>query len=239
MTVQSKFSILIWTHQSIFLRGSCIMKKLLTFFIVFIIAFTINTNSYADDSTLNSELSDIRYQVTAIEHIYSENDKKLKIQEYEKLIKRADNLIQKFPNRAEPYIWKGICLSAQAKHKGIGALSNVKNAKYHLEASLYMDPSASDAAASNALGMLYYKVPPFPISFRDNEKAEEYFKQALSISSNLDTNYRYGEFLLKQGRKEEGIKHLTKALSFPDRAGRKEDVLKKEEIKNLLDKYRD
>ena len=41
--------------------------------------------------------------------------------------------------------------------------------------------SASDAAAYNALGMLYHKVPGWPISFGSNKKARDYFEKAIAL----------------------------------------------------------
>lgn len=186
----------------------------------------------------DEEIAQIRYNVTAIEHIYSKNDNAGKTRAYEELIKKADKLVVQYPDRAEPYVWEGIALSAQAKYKGIGAISNVNTAKALLEKSVKINPDASGAAGLNALGMLYYKVPAWPVSFGNDKKAQEYFHRALSISSNLDTNYRYGEFLLEESKTKEGLSYLNKALNFPLRSGRKEDPLKKEDIKKLIEKYK-
>ena len=82
--------------------------------------------------------------------------------------------------------------------------------------------------------MLYHKVPRRPLSFRSDTKAKEYFEKAVETDSNLDTHYRYGEFLLDTGEKEEGLLQIKKALAFPNRAGREEDKLKKEEIQALI-----
>lgn len=185
--------------------------------------------------SLDTKISNIRYRVTAIEHTSKD-----KIKDFNSLIQETDKLVAEYPERAEPYVWKGIALSAQAKHKGISALSSVKNARKILEKSISINPSASDGAGYNALAMLYYKVPTWPVAFGDNDKAEDYFQKALATSSNLDTNYRYGEFLVEEmGKKDKGLKYLTKALSFPDRSGRKEDALKKEEIKQLINKTKE
>lgn len=77
------------------------------------------------------------------------------------------------------------------------------------------------------------------MGFGSDEKAEEFFKQALKYSSNLDTNYRYGEFLIEKGETEKGLKYLEKALNFPDRQGRKEDPLKKKGVKKLIKSVKD
>lgn len=189
---------------------------------------------------LNQDIALIRYQVTAIEHQFADGQEEQKIKAFDALIAKTDELIAQFPERPESYVWKGIALSAQAKHKGKGlaALSAVRRAKKYLEKANAMDPSMSDGAAYNALAMLYSKVPSWPISFGNQRKAEEYFQKALKVSSNLDTNYRYGEFLIAKGQVEEGLKYLEKALNFPERPGRKEERLKKKEISDLIKKYK-
>jgi len=185
-------------------------------------------NVYAAD--LVSQVKEIRYQMTAIEH--TDVDKE---EAYKDLTDKADMLIKEYPDKAESYTWKGISLSAYAKHSH--SLSSAKQAKEYLEKAISIDKTASDAAALNALAIMYYKVPGWPISFGSNTEAEKYFNQALSVSSNIDTNYRYGEFLVVEKKNyEEGSKYLEKALSLKNREGRLEDALKKEEIKGLLNK---
>lgn len=190
-------------------------------------------------SDLNRAVADIRYQVTAIEHDFDTKDVKGKVQAFDDVIDQAAGLIDQFPDRAEPYVWKGIALSAQAKHKGISALSSVRQARRDLERAIAIDPAAADGAAYNALAMLYAKVPSWPIAFGNDKKAEEYFHKALAVSSNLDTNYRFGEFLAEHGRTEEGLRYLQKALAFSDRPGRKEESLKKQEIAALIQHYQE
>ena len=192
-------------------------------------AFFHVNNAYTQN-TLDNNIAEIRYQVTAIEHRDCD-----KIAEFQKLIEQTDNLIKNNPNDSISYTWKGIALSAQAKHKGISALANAKQAKELLEKAIAMDANSVDPTAHNALGMLYYKVPGWPIGFGDDDKAQEFFKKAMAISSNIDTNYRFGEFLFHQGKKEEALQYLKKAYDLPNREGRREDSLKKEEILVLIE----
>lgn len=180
------------------------------------------------------QLDAIRFKVTAIGHMAEGTNYAA---EFDQIIAAAEQLIALNPSRPEAYIWKAICLAAQAKHKGLSALSNVKVAKELLEKAISIDPNAVEGAAYNTLGILYYKVPGWPIGFGDDALAESNFKKALSISSNLDTNFRYGEFLLDQGKKADALIYLQKALTFPDRANRQEDALKKKEIEMVIEKH--
>jgi len=182
---------------------------------------------------LMGPVAEIRYEVTAIEHGTGD-----KAAAFDRLVGRADALAKQFPKRPEPLIWKAIALSASAKHKGLSALSSVKEARALLEATLAMDEAVAGPFAHNALGILFHKVPGWPISYGDDRKAEAHFRKAVAALSCLDTHYRYGEFLMDEGRRDEARKHLEQALAFPDRPGHREDAMKKEEIRALLARLR-
>ena len=184
-------------------------------------------------NALSQGLAELRYNLTRIE-AESTN----KVNELVALAKQADYWVTNNPGKPEPMVWKGIILSARAKHVGISALALVDEARGLLEKAVALDPQACEAAGLNALGMLYHKVPIWPISFGNNKKARLYFKQALAASSNLDTNFRMGEFLIDVGEKEEGVRYLKTAFASPDR-GRPEDVWKRKDIEALIQKNKE
>lgn len=185
------------------------------------------------EDPLAAKVAELRYRVTAIEH-----GKGDKAAAFDELATRADALVREHPKRPEPLVWKGIALSAGAKHKGLGALASVKEARGLLEAALAMNERVAGPVAHNALGMLYHRVPGWPVSFGNDKTAEAHFKKAIAASSCLDTHYRYGEYLMDEGRRDEALEHLGRALAFPDRPGHAEDPLKKEDIRALLGRLR-
>ena len=82
-----------------------------------------------------------------------------------------------------------------------------------------MDGTALDGSAYNSLGVLYYKVPGWPIGFGDKNKARELLQKALSINPRgIDPNFFYGEYLVETKRPEEAVPYLERALQAP--AGR-------------------
>jgi tetratricopeptide (TPR) repeat protein len=184
-------------------------------------------------NTLARGLADLRYNLTRIE-AESTN----KVVDLVALAKQADSWVTNYPGLPEPLIWKGIIVSARAKHVGISALALVDEARVTLEKAIAIDPNACEAAGLNALGMLYHKVPSWPISFGSNKKARLYFEKAMATSSNLDTNFRMGEFLIDMGEKKKGLQHLRAALALPDRS-RPEDVWKRKDIEALILKNKD
>jgi Tfp pilus assembly protein PilF len=95
-----------------------------------------------------------------------------------------------------------------------------------------------DGSAYNSLGVLYYKVPGWPLAFGDKGKAEELLKKALEINPRgIDSNFFYGEFLIENKRTSEGIAYLERALQAPPRSGRNiADTGRRDEIRQLLAK---
>ena len=173
----------------------------------------------------------IRYQVPA-----AEREKK-----FEALATKAHQVTEAFPGRSEPMIWEGIVVSSLAGEKGgLGALGLVKQAKSLYEAAIQVDGAALDGSAYNSLGVLYYKVPGWPIGFGDKNKARELLQKALSINPRgIDPNFFYGEYLVESKRPEEAVPYLERALQAPARPGRSiADAGRREEARTLLDRLK-
>ena len=171
----------------------------------------------------------IRYQAPA-----AEREKR-----FETLAARAHTLSQSHAGKAEPLIWEGIIVSSWAGEKGgLGALPLVKQAKALYEQAIQIDGKALDGSAYNSLGVLYFKVPGWPIGFGDKKKAAELLQKALALNpQGIDPNFFYGEYLLDNGKAEEAASYLQKALVAPDRTGRAlADKGRREEARQLLQK---
>jgi len=156
---------------------------------------------------------------------------------FTELEKRADALLQAYPGRAEPKIWKAIVLSTHAGASGgFGALSKVKAARDLLIEAEQIDPNALDGSIYTSLGSLYYQVPGWPLGFGDDDKAEVLLKKALRINPDgIDPNYFYGDFLYRQGRPAEALQVLEKALQAPARPARADaDAGRRHEIQALI-----
>ncbi|OWT74687.1 MULTISPECIES: hypothetical protein [unclassified Achromobacter] len=160
---------------------------------------------------------------------------------FEELSAKAHDLTTKYPTRAEPHIWEGIILSSWAGAKGgLGALSIAKRAKKEYETAIDIDSNALDGSALNSLGVLYYKVPGWPVGFGDNHQAEYYLKQALAINpAGIDPNYFYADYLVYRNHKQEAVPYLEKALQAPARPGRETaDKGRRMDIERLLAEIR-
>jgi hypothetical protein len=137
------------------------------------------------------------------------------------LVDRAANIAQRYQNQPEAMIWVGIIISEQASMANensspIKALRLALRARDILEPVEKIDPVALDAGAPTSLGVLYYRVPSFPMGFGDKTKARHLLQEAVTNApSGLDANYFYGDFLFQQKEYSEARKVLMHALSLP------------------------
>lgn len=174
----------------------------------------------------------IRYQTAA-----AEREKR-----FEALAAKAHKVSESFPGRSEPLVWEGIIVSSYAGEKGgLGALGLVKQAKALYEAAIQIDGNALEGSAYNSLGVLYYKVPGWPMAFGDKAKASELLQKALSINpKGIDPNFFYGEYLVETKQAEKAVAYLERALQAPPRPGRQvADTGRREEARQLLDKIKE
>jgi tetratricopeptide (TPR) repeat protein len=211
------------------LLRSCIASLTIVGMLVAPLAFAAPVDDAVAE--LARDWADIKYKTPA-------NEQAAK---YEALANRAHKVTATYPDRAEPLVWEGIIVSSLAGAKGgLGALNLVKQAKALYETSLQMDPNALDGSAYNSLGVLYYKVPGWPLGFGDKGKAQELLQKALAINpKGIDPNFFYGEYLIEAGKPAEAVAYLERAVNAPPRQGRDvADAGRREEAAELLRKAR-
>jgi tetratricopeptide (TPR) repeat protein len=129
----------------------------------------------------------------------------------------ADAVAAKFPDRPEVLIWDGIITSERASMAGaFSALGLAKRARDILEKAYETAPAKLDAGAPTSLGVLYYRVPGFPIGFGDKAKARQLLEQAIKLApAGLDAWYFYGDFLYEQKEYPKAAEVFRHALSLP------------------------
>lgn len=182
-------------------------------------------------SELQRDWAVIRYQTPAVD----------REKRFEALAAKAHQVSEGAPGRAEPLVWEGIIVSSWAGEKGgLGALGLAKQAKALYEQAIQIDGKALDGSAYNSLGVLYYKVPGWPIGFGNMAKARELLDKALAINpAGIDTNYFFGEYLVETEHPDEAALYLERALQAPPRPGRQvADTGRREEVRQLLEKAR-
>lgn len=165
-------------------------------------------------------------------------DSDAKQQAFEKLAKSATQVTLNKHNLPEALVWEGIVYSSYAGAKGgISALGLAKKARKSYEAAIAMDANVLDGSAYTSLGVLYYKVPGWPLGFGSDKKAQEYLQKGLALNpEGIDSNYFYAEFLYEE---EDDLvmaqKYLNIAAVAKDRPNRPQaDIGRRQEIKQLM-----
>ena len=170
---------------------------------------------------------------------YLLKDKEQKIA-FEQLVVQAEKVVSANTNSTEALIWLGVIKASFAGAKSaidFSAMSLAKSAKIDFEKALTADEYALQGSSYTNLGVLYYKVPGWPIGFGDEEKAKEYLQKALAIDSiGIENNYFYADYLIEQRQFSEAEKYLLKAKSAPSRLNRPvADKGRQDEIARALD----
>jgi tetratricopeptide (TPR) repeat protein len=142
------------------------------------------------------------------------------------LAQRAGQIGKQYENIPDPIVWIGIITSEQASIANdngspIKALELAKRARDLLEEVEKINPETMDAGAPTTLGVLYDRVPGFPIGFGDKARARYYLQEAIRSAPNgLDANFFYGDFLYKHGEQSEAVRILERALTLPELSNR-------------------
>lgn len=201
-----------------------------------------NINVYANtpvQNDFNQALITLQHQWTDAN--YAENEE-LKKSAFITLQEESIKLKTAFPKQAEAWIWHGIVQSSYAGFKGgLGAISLVDDAKEALEKALTIDENALQGSAHTSLGILYLKVPGWPLSFGDNDESEKHLKIALQMNpTGIDVNYFLAQLYIEQDEYKKAKQHLIAASLSPARPNRKDaDGFRQLEINTLLGRVND
>jgi tetratricopeptide (TPR) repeat protein len=179
-------------------------RLILALFAVALLGSSFARAAYEDDlHTLQERWAAARYQ--------SSGDEQKK--QFEALIKDADALAAKNSDRADIYIWAAVIRGSLAEAaNNLSALGTVKEARANLEKSLAMDPKADEGYAYGVLGLMYSKVPGWPVAFGDKKKAKELLLKGLEVAPDgMNTNYFYAQFLFEQDEFKQAQLYIDKA----------------------------
>ncbi|MGX9983112.1 tetratricopeptide repeat protein [Methylobacterium fujisawaense] len=169
----------------------------------------------AEDPALANAVHHLQQRWEAIKFNVPEGE--AQTQQMNALGEEADAVAARFPDRPEAQIWDGILTSERASMaSAFSALGLAKRARDILEKAVAADPRALDAGAPTSLGVLYYRVPGFPIGFGDKTKARHLLERAVHTApTGLDAWYFYGDFLMAQGEYAKAAEVWRHALTFP------------------------
>ena len=178
----------------------------------------------AENSSLKSELLRLAHDWEHVKLQVSDRDDQER--QMASLAQRAGQIAKQYENVPDPIVWIGIITSEQASIANdngspIKALELAKRARDILEEVEKTNPETMDAGAPTTLGVLYDRVPGFPIGFGDKARARYYLQEAIRSAPNgLDANFFYGDFLYKHGEQSEAVRILERALTLPELSNR-------------------
>lgn len=187
------------------------MKRLLSAIIISVLAlsFSVTADTLLD---VQRDWAHVNYDLTG-----DEQEKAFNV-----LLHKAEKWVKKNPDSAEAHIWLGITQSSFAGVKGgLGALSLAKKAKKNFEQALRLDENALHGSALVSLGVLYHKVPGWPLGFGDDDKAKDLILAGLEQSPDgIDSNYFAAEFFYDNKQYDKALSHLQIAQTATPRADR-------------------
>ncbi len=168
----------------------------------------------SDNKAMDADILVVAEEWAKIKYL-SKDDAERK-EKMEILGAKADALVTKYPGRPETLIWDGIVTSERASLTwGLAALDHASRARDLLLEAYKMDAKALDAGAPTSLGVLYYRVPGFPLGWGDTGKARQFLEEAVKNAPNgRDAHYFYADFLFEQGEYGKAEQVLKAALAF-------------------------
>lgn len=185
------------------------MKK-----IIFVVLLLLPTQCFSEN--LKDSLKTIETEWASI---YYSTPKSKQGSAYVQLLDKTTNLVQQFPNAAEPIFWQAVIKATYADHQdAFSALKAIHEARDLLLKVIKTDPEAMSGSAYVTLGTLYYMVPKWPIAFGDDETAKQMLETALKINPvGIDANYFYGEFLMQHNKPSDAAIYFERASAAPAR----------------------
>ncbi|MES3153291.1 hypothetical protein [Sphingomonas faeni] len=179
---------------------------------------------------INDQWAHIRYQVA---------DRNEQYRQLDALAGQAAQVSARYPGRAEPLLWQGIVVSEEAARASVlKQLGFARSARDILEKAQGIDPNIADGGVKMSLGVLYYRVPGFPIGFGSTAKARALLEAALKQDPNgLDDNFFYADFLNDEGHPAQAKQYVLRGLQAPVNGARPVwDAGRRAEMRALLGK---
>lgn len=177
---------------------------------------------------INDQWAHIRYEV---------RDRAQQEKMLDALATQAAQVSARYPGHAEPLLWQGIVVSEEAARASMfSQLGYAKQAKAILDKAAAIDMKAENGGVAMSLGVLYAKVPGFPIAFGSRDKAKKLLQTALAMDpGGLDASFFYADFLNGEGQHREAKALLERALRTPVNPARPVwDAGRRAEIRALL-----
>ena len=182
--------------------------------VFFVVLLLLSTQCFAEN--LQDSLKNIESEWASIYYSTSKNKQG---PAYVRLLDKTTNLVQQYPNNAEPIFWQAVVKASYADHQDpFSALNAIHEARDLLVKAIEINPETMSGSAYVTLGTLYYMAPKWPVAFGDDQEAKKMLETALKINpEGIDTNYFYGEFLLLHNKPKDAAIYFKRATTAPAR----------------------
>ncbi len=189
------------------------MKKL--YVLSMVMFLTWGGLAKASDLATSDELLQLQHEWAHINYELADEQKE---SAFEALANKAHAWSEQHTDKVEPLIWEAIIKSTYAGAKGgLGALSLMEEARDLLLKAEKIDAKALNGSIYTSLGSFYYMTPGWPIGFGDDDKAEEYLKQAIEMApDDMDANYFTGDYWLEEHKYKKAAEYLQKVIDLPN-----------------------
>ncbi|MBL0010427.1 MAG: hypothetical protein IPP22_04195 [Nitrosomonas sp.] len=179
----------------------------------------LQTIDWFRDLTRNSQESAAIAELSRLEFMIAqlEKDKNQRVQRFERCIAIADQSLALNANDVRGLFWKAVAMGKMAEDSGmVNALRMLRPMEKMLLKVVALDEKYENAGAHRALGRMYHKLPGFPVSFGNNQKALTHLKQAHELfPRDIMTRAFYAEVLYDEGRQAEARRHADFVLATP------------------------
>jgi len=147
--------------------------------------------------------------------VESERNKRMEL--YQVCMKTADKALSLNTDEVVALYWKAVAMGKLSQDMGIlNALRMTRHMEKLFLHVIALDENYDEAGGHKALGHMYNKLPGFPISFGNKEKALSHLKRAHQLfPDDIITRAFYAEALFDMGKKHEAREHAAFILSVP------------------------
>ncbi|MCP5242467.1 TRAP transporter TatT component family protein [Nitrosomonas sp.] len=146
-----------------------------------------------------------------------EAERTKRIELYRGCIETTDRALAIHSDEIVAIYWKAVAIGKLSEESGVlNALRLMRPMEKLFLRVIELDEQYDNAGAHKALGRIYHKLPQFPISFGDKNKALFHLKNALKLFPNdIIARAFYAELLFDLGKKQEAYRHAKYILDFP------------------------
>ncbi len=146
-----------------------------------------------------------------------EREKNKRMAFYNNCLDTADKALASNADEVAALYWKAVAMGKLSEEMGIlNSLRMTRPMEKLFLRVIALDEHYDDAGGHKALGRMYFRLPGFPISFGNKEKALFHLKRALELyPHDIIARAFYAEALYDMGKKQEAIQLAEAVVATP------------------------